>query len=108
MPSNLFSDIRIFPVNSSTIKANGKMVIAGTVEVSFKVIQGKNGMFVALPQTKTPSKVAGEPDKYWADVRILDEETKKQMEETVLAAFNAAGTGGSKTTSAPKKSALPF
>ena len=54
MSNELFSDIRIFPLKNSTgnLKANGKVVIAKTVEVSFKIMNGKNGIFISLPAQK--------------------------------------------------------
>ena len=81
MTQELFTNVRIFPVSVGNIKANGKVVVAGVVEVSFKIIEGKNGLFASLPSTK------GKDDNYYQDVKLLDKDNYESFQKTVLEAY---------------------
>jgi DNA-binding cell septation regulator SpoVG len=93
-----FSDIRIFPVaNAGNLLANGKVVLDETVEVSFRVMNGKNGQFISLPAQKVEAK-DGSGTKYYPEVRFVNEEAKKSFDETVMAAFTSGNATPAKKT----------
>lgn len=86
MSQELFSGIEVTPVaNAGKLKASGKVLIAGVVSVKFRVMEGTNGLFVALPSTK------GKDGKYYAEVFIPDETTRQQLQEVVLSTLSKGG-----------------
>ena len=48
-----------------------------------KVVEGKDGLFVAMPQQQ------GKDGKWYASVMLLNDELKEALTETVLEAYNA-------------------
>lgn len=80
------TDVRVRKINSE-----GKM--KGIVSVTFddtfvvhdiKIIQGQNGMFVAMPSRKTPN---GE----FKDIaHPIDPSTRKELEETIIKKYEIA------------------
>jgi stage V sporulation protein G len=69
--------------NDSSLKAfvdvifNGQLLIKGV-----RVIEGKNGLFAGMPKSQ------GKDGKWYETVRILDEELKQELQDTVLGAYN--------------------
>ncbi len=115
MSTELFTDIRVFPIKNATgnLKANCKVVIAGTVEISCSVMNGSKGLFVSMPSQKVEKP--GEPVKYFPYVKLIDKDTKDKLDEVVLAEFNK-GTDSTGTrpfpagpaSTAPARKKLPF
>ena len=81
------SDVRIRMVKSETskIKASASITIDECFVVhDIKVIDGKEGFFIAMPSRKTP-------DGEFKDiVHPLNTETREMIKEVVLKAFNEA------------------
>lgn len=80
-----FSEVKLFPVKHTTIKANGSFVYNGAVRISCTVMQGKNGLFVGLPR----EKYVKDGKDNWADkVFFTNENDRAEIQKTVLAAYN--------------------
>lgn len=91
MDSKLFSNVEVRKLdNAGKLKGTGKVLVANTLEVKFRVMEGPTGLFAALPSTK------GKDGKYYNEVFIPDETTRKLFQEVVLEAYQA------NTSSAPK------
>lgn len=93
MASGLFSDIKIWPVNfnNSNMKANGSVKIANAVEVRFRLIEGRNGMFASLPQregTVTDKETGEKTKKYFNEVFIEDEDLRQELNDLAAEAYN--------------------
>ena|SRR3990167_6782235 len=101
MDNKVFTNVDVRRINNAgKLKANGKVLVAGVVEVKFRVMEGANGLFAALPSTK------GKDDKYYNDVYLPDEATRKLFQEVVLAAYNNSSEATTSKTS--KSKPLPF
>lgn len=84
------SDIQIWPLKNDhpTIKANGSLVIDKVFKLKFVLRKGPTGLFVGFPG-KFGDKVDENGKKTWyADVTCIDKEVVKQVNETVIAAYN--------------------
>ena len=72
---------------SSKIKAFAVIVFDDIFEVnSFKVVDGTDGLFVAMPSQR------GQDGKFYNTVRIKSDELKSEITEKVLQKFNDAGS----------------
>lgn len=69
--------------NISSVKAfadvifNGQLLIKGV-----RVVEGKNGLFAGMPKSQ------GKDGKWYDTVRILDDELKQELQDTLLEAYN--------------------
>lgn len=69
--------------NDSSLKAfvdvifNRQLLVKG-----IRVTDGRNGLFVAMPKSQ------GKDGKWYDTVRILDDELKQELQDTVLEAYN--------------------
>lgn len=65
--------------NNSKIKANVNITIDDKIVIKgFKVAEGKKGLFVSNPSTR------GADGKYYDTCYILDESTRKSLENKIL------------------------
>lgn len=94
---NIFTNWKLFPVKNPTksFLGNGKVTVAGTVEISFTVMNGPRGPFAALPSkaaVKDGQPVIGKNGKqtYYHDVWFPDETTRNQFQAEAIEAFNAS------------------
>ena len=74
----------IFKVNKkgSSLKAFANVVLDDKLLLKgVKVVEGKDGLFVAMPQQK------GKDDKWYEAVTFLTEEGKEALQEAVLKAY---------------------
>jgi len=67
----------------SAIKAFADVVINQVLVKGVRVIEGKKGVFLTMPQ------VSGKDGKFYPTVMLLDESLKEQLEKVVLEAYNA-------------------
>ena len=76
------TEVRIFPVNEEKLKAYVTITFDGCFVVrDLKVINGNNGLFVAMPSKKRK-------DGTFKDTaHPLNNETRKMIEEKVLAEY---------------------
>lgn len=90
MPVPPVSIIKIKPVDRGTnLKAFVDICIAGKVNIfGCRVIQQPNQKpWVAMPQTESPAKNAGEKSKWFPIVEISDEKLRNQISDAVLTAW---------------------
>lgn len=107
---NLFTNFKIFPVSSEkagSLVANGKCIVAGTLQVSFTIMKNKQGgLFAAFPSQKVEKNGKIE---YYPHMNLVDESTKTLFQTAALAAYNDAGTAAPSPAKTPTKSvAVPF
>lgn len=51
-----FSDWKIFPIKNPKIKANGSVIVAGTISIKFSIFEGSKGLFAMVPSNKYVDK----------------------------------------------------
>jgi DNA-binding cell septation regulator SpoVG len=86
------TDIKLFKVNHKTIKANGLLVVDGWLKLKFKLVNGKNGLFVAPPSEVYEDKKTQEKkySNFWDLVGEKDvlRELQNEMNEAIIAAYS--------------------
>ena len=89
------TDIRIFPVDEPKLKAFVSIIFDHSFIVSdIKVIEGTKGFFLSMPSKKRR-------DGTFKDIaHPLNAETRKMLEDQVIAAYNAEMAKNPKATSA--------
>lgn len=83
--SNIFSDVQLWPVKAAAgnLLANGKVTMHGTVEVRFQVVKGSKGPFASLPARKSNIKDESGKEKWFPEVRILNDELYTEFQNLV-------------------------
>ena len=70
--------------NDSSLKAFVDVTINGQVLVKgVRLVEGKNGLFVAMPKEKSKD------GKWYESVSLLDKESKQELHEAVIEAYNS-------------------
>ena len=105
----LFSQLRIFPAKdaSGNFKGNGRVVVAGVAELSFRIMKSDQGLFVGWPGRYSDKPNAEGKKQWFSDVRIVDEEANQELTKLILDEFrksvgNSTSSGNSKTQPHPK------
>lgn len=77
------TDIRIFPVDEPKLKAFVSIILDQSFIISnIKIIEGNKGLFLSMPSKKRR-------DGTFKDIaHPLNSETRKMMEDAVIAAYN--------------------
>ena len=87
------TNIKIFPTKGDgNTKAFGRFTVAECINISFSVVNGKNGLFVSLPSHK--GKDAEGNDKWYNDVFVEDKAILADLQTKCLAAYNSTVGGG--------------
>lgn len=95
----MLSDIKIWPSKGqSNFKANGEVTFHEAIRIQFKVVQGKNGLFVSFPQEKYDKE--GET-KYKNQVTFVNPEVQTDVQSRLIAAYNKQVSGGAPSEDAP-------
>lgn len=83
------TEVKIFPVQEDKLKAYVTITLDDCFIVrDLKIIQGKTGMFVAMPSKKTK-------DGTFKDIaHPLNSDTRQQMEQTILDAYEKEAAAG--------------
>jgi stage V sporulation protein G len=83
-PAMKITEVKIFPVNEERLKAYVSITIDDCFVVrDLKVIQGPNGLFVAMPSKKRK-------DGQFRDIaHPLNQETRAEIEDLVFDAFES-------------------
>ena len=68
--------------NISSLKAFADVVIGQLLVKGVRVVQGKNGLFAGMPKSQ------GKDGKWYDTVKILDDELKQELQDTLLEAYN--------------------
>ena len=77
------SIIKVYPIKEGNLKAYVDICIEGAYIVKgFKVMDGKNGLFVSLPSIKNPKD-----GKYYESFSCSNPEVKDDLTGTILAAY---------------------
>jgi DNA-binding cell septation regulator SpoVG len=100
-------DVKIRKINStSNLKAFVTLVIEGLVEIDgFKIIDGKNGLFVSMPSHKgTVMEDGVKVEKYFDDVRFLGEKGIEFSNELKTSILNVYNSNDSQTNNTPTQS----
>lgn len=89
-----FTVEKLFPTKGDgATKAFGTVVYNGVCQIKVSVVSGKNGLFVSLPREKYTNK---EGKETWDNkVYFTDKAVQQQLNDTVVAAYNAQVGGGS-------------
>ena len=75
--------IKVYPIKEGNLKAYVDISIDDAIIVKgFKVMDGKNGLFVAMPSVQNKRD-----DKYYETVSCNNTEVKDDLSNTVLAAY---------------------
>ncbi len=93
--SSIFSEVEVRPLQrpAGNLKANGSVLIGNVVKVNFTVSDGRNGLWVKLPQRsyQTKDKDTQEQVTRWVrEVKITDENLEKELSQLVLAEYTKA------------------
>ena len=65
------------------LKAFADVVIGQVLVKGVRIVDGKNGLFLTMPQTQ------GKDGKWYCTVMLLDEGLKEELQTAVLEAYNA-------------------
>jgi len=77
------TEVKVFPVNEEKLKAYASIIFDNCFVVrNIKVINGNNGLFVAMPSAKRKDGT------YRDTAHPLNNETRKMIENKVLEEYN--------------------
>jgi len=90
------TEVRVFPVNEEKLKAYVTIIIDNAFVVrDLKVIKGNSGLFVAMPNKRRK-------DGQYRDIaHPLNQETRTELEKTILSAYLAEIKKGGGSSSSP-------
>ena len=69
--------------SNSALKAFADVAIGQVLVKGVRIVEGKNGMFITMPQSQ------GKDGKWYCTVMLLDENLKEELNKTVLEAYKA-------------------
>ena len=69
--------------SNGPLRAFADVVIGQVLVKGVRVIDGKNGLFLTMPQTQ------GKDGKWYCTVMLLDDSLKDELQEVVIEAYNA-------------------
>jgi len=72
-----------FEDNGSSLKAFADITIGDVLIKGIRVVEGKRGLFAALPKT------AGKDGRFYDSVKLLSDEAKQELQDVVLQAYSA-------------------
>ncbi|MCL4557228.1 MAG: septation regulator SpoVG [Deltaproteobacteria bacterium] len=85
------TEVKVFPVNEERLKAFATIIFDGCFVIrDLRVINGNNGLFVAMPSKKMKD------GSYKDTAHPLNNETRQKIEDTVIDAYKKEierGTG---------------
>lgn len=92
-------DVKVYPVKfnkPSKMKANASFTLDGKIKINCTVVEGPRGLFVGFPG-KMSDKINEKTGKktFYSDVYVSDEELKEEINNVVVAAYNAQFGGNS-------------
>ena len=69
--------------SNGPLRAFADVVIGQVLVKGVRIIDGKNGLFLTMPQTQ------GKDGKWYCTVMLLDDSLKTELQEVVIEAYNA-------------------
>ena len=96
------SRINVYLANGDKIKANGNIGFDDTLVVSFKIIEGKNGLFVSFPMHSYEDNDG--KTQYVNDFYFLDKSLRDFVEESIFKTYYDELDGVEKTKTPSKGS----
>ena len=81
------TDIKVYKIKSDSLKANVAVTFNDLLVVYFKLIEGKNGMFISWPNH---SYKEGSKTKYRDDVYSLNKEFVDDLTDLIIEAYENA------------------
>ena len=69
--------------SNGPLRAFADVVIGQVLVKGVRIVDGKNGLFLTMPQTQ------GKDGKWYCTVMLLDESLKEELQEVVIEAYNA-------------------
>ena len=69
--------------SNGPLRAFADVVIGQVLVKGVRVIDGKNGLILTMPQTQ------GKDGKWYCTVMLLDDSLKDELQEVVIEAYNA-------------------
>jgi DNA-binding cell septation regulator SpoVG len=107
--TTLISDVEVRLVNSTgNLKASGKFVLAGAVEIKFTLVDAGKGLFVSLPRR---SYERDGQTKWVNEVFITDKSLLQDLTEQAVASYNnliSRPDSPSTSEGASAKNRVPF
>ena len=76
--------INVYPVNGKIIKANGTIGFNDMFVVSFKIMDGENGLFVQFPSHSYEDEGK---KKYVNDFYIMDKDFREDVSDAIMKAY---------------------
>jgi len=64
------------------LKAFADVVINEVLVKGVRIVEGKNGLFITMPQSQ------GKDGKWYATMMLLNENLKEELQEALLEAYN--------------------
>jgi DNA-binding cell septation regulator SpoVG len=94
MSETVFTNLQVTPLkrDAGNTKASGMVTVADVLTVRFTVSDGKNGLWVKLPQHtfQAENRETGQKEtKFVKDVRIIDEGLYKEFTDLVINEYKA-------------------
>ena len=68
--------------NGSALKAFADVVINQFLVKGVRIVEGKNGLFITMPQSQ------GKDGKWYPTTMLLDDGLKDELQEALFAAYN--------------------
>lgn len=92
MSNSVFTDWQIWPVKvkAGNLLANGKVVVAGTVKVDFRIMEGNKGLFAGFPSQM--SEKEGKKN-YYPYIKLVDDATYESFQKEAVAAYEQQMAG---------------
>ena len=69
--------------SNGPLRAFADVVIGQVLVKGVRIVDGKNGLFLTMPQTQ------GKDGKWYCTVMLLDDSLKAELQEVVIEAYNA-------------------
>lgn len=68
--------------SNGALKAFADVVINQVLLKGLRIVEGKNGLFITMPQSQ------GRDGKWYCTAMLLDDSLKEELQETLLEAYN--------------------
>lgn len=107
--------VEVFPIQNpqSKLVAFASLIIDDTVEVkNFRIVDGRNGLFVSDPQTKSNKQDENGKDIWYPDVKFLGDKVddystafQKEVYEAMLNAYRQKTAGSTRNAATEAQAA---